>query len=61
MIKVREGALLAMTGLLAWYAILLAPDRRIALDQRMYEVAQQGGEVAATGLATIRQVIARRS
>lgn len=61
MIKVREGALLGMTGMLAWYALLLAPDRRIALDQRIYEVAQQGGEAAATGLETIRHVIARRS
>lgn len=61
MIKVREGALLAMTGMLVWYAILLAPDRRIALDQRIYEVAQHGGAAAATGLETIRAVIARRS
>jgi len=61
MIKVREGVLLAMTGMLAWYAILLAPDRRIALDQRIYEVAQQGGGAVETGLETIQQVIGRRS
>lgn len=61
MIKVRESVLLAMMGMLTWYAVLLAPDRRIALDQRIYEVAQQGGEAAAAGLETIQHVIARRS
>ena len=59
MVRWREGVLVAMAAMSVWYVFLLAPDRRAAVDHRIYEVARETEGAAATGLMNLRQIANR--